>query len=95
MLKIDRQTIIQQELAKNGSVLIPALSEMLHCSEETIRRRLANAYDELKEAVWYDALIVNDHLEDAYARLRAAYKAATLAPHCRMQMLDALLEDFA
>ena len=40
MLKIDRQTIIQQELAKNGSVLIPALSEMLHCSEETIRRDL-------------------------------------------------------
>ena len=40
MLKIDRQTIIQQELAKNGSVLIPTLSEMLHCSEETIRRDL-------------------------------------------------------
>lgn len=26
MLKIDRQTAIEQELAKNGSVLIPALS---------------------------------------------------------------------
>ena len=40
MLKIDRQTAIEQELAKNGSVLIPALSQMLHCSEETIRRDL-------------------------------------------------------
>lgn len=83
-------------------ILPPSLEELrrrLHSrgldSEETIRRRLANAHDELKEAVWYDALIVNDHLEDAYARLRAAYKAATLAPHCRMQMLDALLEDFS
>lgn len=40
MLKIDRQTAIEQELAKNGSVLIPALSQQLHCSEETIRRDL-------------------------------------------------------
>lgn len=40
MLKIDRQTIIEQELEKNGSVLIPALSELLKCSEETIRRDL-------------------------------------------------------
>lgn len=40
MLKIDRQTIIEQELVKNGSVLIPALSELLKCSEETIRRDL-------------------------------------------------------
>lgn len=83
-------------------ILPPSLEELrrrLHTrgldSEETIRRRLGNARDELKEAAWYDALIVNDHLEDAYARLRAVYKAATLAPHCRMQMLHALLEDFA
>lgn len=40
MLKIDRQTAIEQELAKNGSVLIPALSQLLQCSEETIRRDL-------------------------------------------------------
>lgn len=40
MLKIDRQTMIEQELMKKGSVLIPSLSELLHCSEETIRRDL-------------------------------------------------------
>ncbi len=40
MLKIDRQTIIEQELAKNGSVLISSLGEFLNCSEETIRRDL-------------------------------------------------------
>lgn len=40
MLKIDRQTIIEQELAKNGSVLISTLGGLLNCSEETIRRDL-------------------------------------------------------
>ena len=40
MLKIDRQTAIEQELTKNGSVLIPNLSKQLQCSEETIRRDL-------------------------------------------------------
>lgn len=40
MLKIDRQTIIEQELSKNGSVLISSLSDLLNCSEETIRRDL-------------------------------------------------------
>lgn len=83
-------------------ILPPSFEELrrrLHTrgldSEETIRQRLANAHDEMKEAVWYDALIVNDQLESAYARLCAAYKTATLAPHCQKQMLCALLEDFA
>ena len=64
-------------------------------SEEVIRRRLANACGELREAAGYDALIVNDRLEDAYARLRTAYGAAVLAPHCHERTLRALLEDFA
>lgn len=64
-------------------------------SEEVMRRRLANARDELGEAAGYDALIVNDRLEDAYAQLRAAYGAAVLAPHCHERTLRALLEDFA
>lgn len=64
-------------------------------SEEVIRRRLANACGELREAARYDALIVNDRLEDAYARLRTAYGAAVLAPHCHERTLRALLEDFA
>ena len=83
-------------------ILPPGFEELrrrLHArgldSEEVIQRRLANAGKEMKEAVWYDALVVNDRLEDAYARLRAAYQTATLAPRCRRQMLRALLEDFA
>ncbi|MEG2177242.1 MAG: DeoR/GlpR family DNA-binding transcription regulator [Oscillibacter sp.] len=38
MLKIERQAMIEQELWKHGSVLLPDLSKLLDCSEETIRR---------------------------------------------------------
>ena len=59
--------------------------------EEVIERRLANARRELREAAWYDALVVNDDLDGAYDRLRAAYLAATLAPARNPRLVDALL----
>ena len=40
MLKIERQNLIDQEIQKAGYVLVPSLSQQLHCSEETIRRDL-------------------------------------------------------
>ncbi len=40
MLKIERQNIIAKEINKQGFVLVPALSELFHCSEETVRRDL-------------------------------------------------------
>ena len=40
MLKIERHNIIDQEIRKQGFVLVPELSELLGCSEETIRRDL-------------------------------------------------------
>lgn len=40
MVKIERQNIIWQELTKQGFVLVPAMSGLLRCSEETIRRDL-------------------------------------------------------
>lgn len=40
MLKIDRQAIIEKEILEKGSILISKISEMLNCSEETIRRDL-------------------------------------------------------
>lgn len=40
MLKIERHDIISRELSKQGFVLVPSLSELLNCSEETIRRDL-------------------------------------------------------
>ena len=40
-------------------------------SSETIERRLANAWREMKEAVWYDYVIVNEEVEEAVEQLKA------------------------
>lgn len=60
-------------------------------TEESIKRRLKNASMELYQAFWYNALIVNDSLEQAYADLRAAYISATLAPFRQTKKLNSLL----
>ena len=59
--------------------------------EASIQRRLANARSEMAQARWYDALVVNDDLDQAYDRLRAAYLAATLAPARNPGLVEALL----
>lgn len=59
--------------------------------EDTIQRRLINARREMREARWYDALVVNDDLDAAYDALRAVYLAATLAPGRNPHLLEELL----
>lgn len=59
----------------------------------SMKLRLANAAQELREAFWYNALIVNDDLEKAYASLRSVYMAATLAPAWNRGFLEKLLEE--
>ena len=59
--------------------------------DAAIERRLANARRELREAAWYGALVVNDDLDAAYDRLRAAYVAATLAPARNAHLVGGLL----
>lgn len=44
-------------------------------SPETIERRLANAWREMKEAVWYDYVIVNEEVEQAVEQLKAVILA--------------------
>ena len=44
-------------------------------SKQNIDKRLAKALDEIKEIVWYDYLIFNDHLETAVDTLRSIYVA--------------------
>lgn len=61
--------------------------------EGNIQLRLKNAVAEIREAFWYDALIVNADLENAYASLRAVYMAATLRPGLRIHALEKLLEE--
>lgn len=63
-------------------------------TEESIAKRLANARRELAEAVWFDTWIVNDDVEEAYADLAAAYRAATLSPARRRELITTLLKEW-
>lgn len=81
-------------------ILPPSMNELEHRlrernldSDESIRLRLKNAVTEIREAFWYDALIVNDRLEDAYASLRAVYMSAILAPSRHIHTLERLLAE--
>jgi guanylate kinase len=46
---------------------------------DVIARRIANARDEIREALWYDYLVVNDDLPQALTEL----KAIVIAEGCR------------
>ncbi len=59
--------------------------------EATIQRRLTNARQEMLEARWYDALVVNDALDAAYDALRAVYLAAALTPGRNPRLEEELL----
>ena len=59
--------------------------------EATIARRLGNARQEMQESRWYDALVVNDDLDQAYDALRAVYLAGTLAPGRNPRLVESLL----
>ena len=79
-------------------ILPPSLEELEHRlrgrgldDEPTIERRLANAKTEILEARWYDAMIVNDNLDQAYDTLRSVYVAAGLAPSRNPGLLEEIL----
>ena len=61
--------------------------------ETSIQLRLQNALAEIREAFWYNSIIVNATLENAYAELRAVFIAARLAPAHNMKILENILED--
>ncbi len=59
--------------------------------EDSIIRRMTNARKEIGEAAWYDAIILNDDLNCAYAALRSVYIYSTLAPAVNTTILNALM----
>ncbi|BCR05175.1 guanylate kinase [Desulfuromonas versatilis] len=60
-------------------------------SAEVIERRIANARGEIREAAWYDYIVVNDDFEQALAEL----KSIVLAEGCRSgRVLDGLKDVF-
>ena len=61
--------------------------------QTTIARRIANARGEVVNAHWFDFIIVNDHLDQAYEELRAAYLAASLSPRRHAGLINKLLAE--
>lgn len=59
---------------------------------EAVALRLANAKREIMGCHWFDAWIVNNDLDTAYAELRAFYLAATLRPSLRPSLVHSILE---
>lgn len=55
--------------------------------------RLKNAITEIREAFWYDAVIVNDDLERAYSELRSIFITARLAPAHNRGILERIIEE--
>lgn len=60
-------------------------------SDEVVQRRLANALGELREAHWFDAVVINDDLEVAYDELRSLYISATCGMESRRPFLENIL----
>lgn len=56
--------------------------------DEVIRRRLKVAREEISQAVWYDYLVVNDHLDTAVNKI----KAIVVAERCRSDRSGELLQ---
>lgn len=61
-------------------------------SEDAIALRLVNARAEVRGCHWFDAWIVNDELDRAYAGLRAFYLAAALRPTLQPGLAQSVLE---
>lgn len=102
LFDIDVQGAARLKAALPGAVFVfilpPDLAELRRRlaargfdDEASARLRMANAVGEMREAFWYDAVIVNDDLERAYAQLRAVYVAAALRPVCAAGQIERLL----
>lgn len=61
--------------------------------EATIIKRMARAGDEIREAFWYDAIILNDDLNRAYDEFRAFYISRQLAPARERFIIERLLNE--
>jgi guanylate kinase len=64
-------------------------------SPESLAKRLRAACGEMAEAGWFDAWVINDDLDAAFADLKVAYIAATLSPRCRPKLVPLLIEQWS
>ena len=92
MLKIERFARIEEELKKKGSLEIPSLSQMLGCSEETVRR-----YQQRTSATGLRqrCICLYGFTERTAAFSAGICLAASLgALHCTTHRLDAFFRNF-
>lgn len=87
MVKFERQSVIEREVAKQGFVLVPAMSEMLQCSEETIRRDLKEMEREGKLTRTHGGAYLLDKYDKSYpTALRKTYMHRTKSRLARLAM---------
>lgn len=82
MLKIERFARIEEELKKKGSLEIPSLSQLLGCSEETVRRDLR----ELEAVGKLNRIRGGAYLSDKYDKTYASPLRRTLYQEEKNQM---------
>ena len=78
-------------LPPSKAVLRDRLANRSTETPDSLQRRLAAAEREIREAHWFDACIVNDDLNTAFAELQCVVCAARLSPWCRAKSIAALL----
>ncbi len=102
VLDIDCQGALKlKEQFEGGSyifILPPSMAELRRRLEsrssdapEVIERRIIRAADEIREARWYDYIIINDSIEDAFEGLSAI---VTSHYHRTFRMLDQVAKLF-
>lgn len=104
LFDIDTQGAAQIKLSLSEAhfifILPPSLAELkLRLinrgldKNETVLKRLENAPGEISAARWYDAVIINDNLDLAYASLRSLYLCAKLTPQANKVLINKLLQE--
>ncbi len=104
LLDIDVQGGVQIRDKLNGAIMIfllpPSMDELTRRLQhratdapEVVKRRLAQAKDEIRQSEAYDYLVVNDDFDQAAEELRAIIRAHRLRENRRNQLVEALLSD--
>lgn len=103
LFDIDVQGAAQLRLSLPGGIYVflfppsmPELERRLRArgtdDAASILRRLNGAGQEMRDAHWFDAWIVNGELSRAYDELRAVFLSATLAPNRRPSLATSIVE---
>ena len=104
LLDIDVQGALQVKKNMPEAVLIfimpPSLKELERRlrkrgtdDEKTIEKRLKVAREEIKQAVHYDYIVVNDELEVAFTKLKAIITAERCRTERVLNQLQAIIDD--